>query len=178
MAIVTDADAARIAQRRHLGHLLAGGAYRDGANRIDARQVRFGRLPEDLFGNAGVIVHGVRVRHAGDGREAARHRGGGAGRHGLLVRLPRLAQVDVHVDEAGTDNEAGRQVDDGRTVDRKQIRADRGDDAVRHQDVGPAVDRLERIDDVPPSQEDRAIARRLVRRRHSSPPPSALPASR
>ena len=32
-------------------------------------------------------------------------------RDGFLVLLPRLAQVHVHVDQAGTDDEAARQVD-------------------------------------------------------------------
>ena len=61
---------------------------------------------EDVSGDAGVVVHRRRVRHARHRGEAAGDRRRGAGRDRLLVLLARLAQVHVHVDQPGTHDEA------------------------------------------------------------------------
>ena len=60
----------------------------------------------------GVVVDRIGVRHAGDGGEPARRGGRQARRDRLLVLLARLAQVHVHVDEAGADHGPGRHGDD------------------------------------------------------------------
>ena len=124
-----------------------------------------------------MVVHRVGVRHAGNRRESAGDGGSGAGRHRLLVRLPRLAQMDMHVDEAGTDDETGRHLDDGGAVDRK-VPSNRGNRAIRDQDVARAIDCLRGIDDLPSLQKDRALVRRQLGERHGRPPFAALPASK
>ena len=125
-AIVGHRDAAGFLQLGDVGELFALLAARDGANRIDAREARFGRLLQNQPRHAGVVVHRLGVRHARDRGKSAGHRRGDAGRDRLLVLLPRLAQVHVHVDEAGAHDQAGRQVDDLGAV-RLQIGSDLGD---------------------------------------------------
>ena len=66
------------------------------------------RAVEDVVGHRRVVVHRVRVRHAGDRGEAARHGGAAARGDVFLVLLARLAQVAVQVDEAGRDPAAAR----------------------------------------------------------------------
>ena len=131
-----------------VGELLALLAARHGADRIHARQVRLGRLLQDVLGDAGVVVHRAGVRHAGDGREAAGDGRGRARRDRLLVLLPRLAQVHVHVDEPGTDDEA-RAESRRRAVSGvgRQIAADARDAIAVDQHVERAVAAVGRIDD-------------------------------
>src|SRR5207302_6611437 len=114
------------------------------ADRIHAREVRFRRLLQDVFGDAGVVVHRARVRHARDRRESAGDRGGGSRGDRLLVFLARLAQMHVHVDQPGTDDQAARDLDDGRAVDR-QIAADARDAIAVDQYVERTVAAVDRI---------------------------------
>ena len=132
-------------------------------------------LAENLLGDTRVIVHGVGVRHAGHGGEPAGHRGRRAAGDRLLVLLAGLAQVDVHVDEAGTHNEAGRHRDHDGSL-RRQITAHALDDAAAHEEVARAVDPLSRIDDPGALEEQGLLVAQLRCRRHA--PPSSTPASR
>ena len=61
----------------------------------------------DVAGDGGAVVDRQRVRHAADGGESARRRRARAGFDGLGVLDARLAQMHVHVDEAGRDDRAG-----------------------------------------------------------------------
>jgi hypothetical protein len=54
------------------------------------------------------------------------------------VLLPRLAQMDVHVDEPRRNDEVGRHVDDARAIHR-QVLANRGHLAVLDADVEVSV---------------------------------------
>ena len=83
-----------------------------------AREVRRGGLGENERRDGGAVVHRRRVGHAGDGGESPGNRRSAAGGHCFLVLLPWLAQVHVHVDEARTDHESFRNLDDRRAVDR------------------------------------------------------------
>ena len=65
----------------------------------------FARLLQDEQRDAGVVVHRLGVRHAGDGGEAARDSRGRAGGDRLLMFLTGLAQVHVNIDEARCDDE-------------------------------------------------------------------------
>ncbi len=124
--VVGDRDAAGRGKVGDFSELFALRSRRDGANRIHARQAGFARALDDEFGDRGVIVDRIGVRHARDGGEPAGHGRRRAGRDRLLVLLPRLAQVHVDVDEARRHDERIRQRDDARAF-RRQVAADRAD---------------------------------------------------
>ena len=171
MPIVGDPDAAGLAERADLGHPLPPRAHRHRADRMDPGEPCVGRLADDLLGDADMVVDRIGVRHAGRRGESARHRGGHAARDRLLVLLPRLPKVDVHVDEAGTDDESGRHLHRRRAVER-EIGADRRHpSALVDADVGHTVDSLCGIDDPPALENDRL-------HRHSAPSSASKPASR
>ena len=144
--VVGKGDAAGGLLLAELGELLALRADRHGADRIDARELRLGRLLQDELRDPGVVVHRIGVRHAGDGGEAAGHGGCRAGGDRLLVLLPGLAQVHVDVDEAGRDDPAALDLEHLGAVDR-QVLPDARDRAVLDQHVELAVAPVGRIDD-------------------------------
>src|SRR5690606_9980703 len=79
----------------------------------------------------------VGVGHAGDAGEAAEGGGADAGLDRLLVLLPRLAEVDVHVEPAGRDRLAARVVDADAVLGLDAV-GDAGDAAVPDEQVGAA----------------------------------------
>jgi hypothetical protein len=101
LAVVGDGDDAGLAHLADLGQALAGEPDGHGADRIDARQIGRDGFLDDVLGDRAGIVDGVGVGHARDGGEATGQRGARAGEDGLLVFVPRLAQVRVHVDQPG-----------------------------------------------------------------------------
>ena len=74
--VVGHRHAAGGVQLTDIGHLLAPRSARDGADRVHARDPRLGRPAQDQLRDARLVVDRIRVRHAGDGGKAARHRGG------------------------------------------------------------------------------------------------------
>src|SRR5579864_3256747 len=52
------------------------------------------------------VVHRVGIRHGADGGKSSGSRGHGAAGDGLFVRLTGLAEMDMNIDEAGSDDEA------------------------------------------------------------------------
>ena len=62
----------------------------------------------DELGRRLIVERRFRVRHAGDRRDAAGEDDADAGRDRLVLLLARLAEVDMHVDQAGANNHAGR----------------------------------------------------------------------
>ena len=94
------------------------------------------RALDDVAGDRGAVVHRLGVRHAADGGESARRRGARPALDGLGVLEAGLAQVHVHVDEAGRDDQPGRVEHFG--ARRRQIRRRRRDAAVLDQHVGDA----------------------------------------
>jgi hypothetical protein len=101
LAVVAERHRSRFDQRGHLGHGGALEAPRGGGHRVHAGgRVVIGAI-EDEVRHRGVVVDRMRVGHARHRREAARHRGASAAADVFLVLLPRLAQMAVHVDEAG-----------------------------------------------------------------------------
>ena len=135
-------------QLRDVGELFALLSARHRADRIDARETRLRGLLQDQPRHAGVVVDRLGVRHARHRGEAAGDRRRDAGGDRLLVLLPGLAQVHVHVDEAGTDDQPRRHVDDLGAV-RLQVLADVGDAIAVDQDVEDAVPAIGRVDDPP-----------------------------
>ena len=102
-----------------------------------------------------------RVGHANDGRETAARGGGGAGGDGFLCRLARLAQMNVQVNQAGTNHEAAHVHFLG--VARRlvcRVRADRGDFTFGNQNVRLCVEAVGRVHDAPTGKKQRCHARR------------------
>ncbi len=175
-AVVAEGDGAGLVQPPERREFSALAALRDRADRVDAREAGGLREPQDLGDQRGRVERGVRVGHAGHGRESAGDGGGGAGRDRLLVRVPRLAQVHVHVDEAGSDDRACGVDDLGvaeAPVGRFEVFADLGDHAVLDAHVADRVEPLRRIDDAAAADQQvhasaptpRAAARAARRRR-------------
>ena len=94
------------------------------------------RSLDDVAGHRGVVVDRRRVGHAADGGESAGGGGARAALDGFGVLESRLAQVHVHVDEAGRDDQAGGVERLGAAANR--FGADAGDAAVFDQHVGNA----------------------------------------
>ena len=112
------------------------------------REVCLGSLRENEQRDVRVVVDRRRVRHACDRRESTGNRRCDATRHSLLVLLTWFAQVHVHVDQPGTDDKAGWNLDDRGAIGR-QIPTDASDAAVLDEDVVHAIDPIRGIDDMP-----------------------------
>ena len=134
---------------------------RHGANRIDARQVRLGRFLQDVRGDAGVVVDRIGVRHAGEGREAARHGGRDARGNRFLVFLPGLAQVHVHVDEPRAHHEAIGNLHHRRRRVHGKIAADPHDPISIDEHVEDAVAPVHRADHAPALQQFHSVPREI-----------------
>ena len=98
-------------------------------DRVDARGVSPAALCGDEADRRRIVDGGSRVGHRADRCEAPGGGGPGTGSDRLLVLLPRLPQVDVHVDEARRDEQAGT-VDDLGVLGRADVGADRGHEAI------------------------------------------------
>ena len=101
------ATAAALDESADLGQLLAFAALGDGADGKDVGIAgAFGLQVHELGGR--LTVEGrLGVGHARHRRDAASQRRRRAGADRLVLLTPRLAQMDVHVDEAWTDDLAG-----------------------------------------------------------------------
>ena len=110
---------------------LARDVFGDGAGDEDVHDAVLGGAFVDERDGAGVVNRGRRVGHADDRGEAAARGGGGAGGDVFLGRLARFAQMDVQVNQAGTNNEAAHVHPFGvaRRLFRR-VRADRRDFAL------------------------------------------------
>ena len=120
----------------------------------------------------GVVVHRRRIRHAGDSREAARHRRQRAGGDRLLVLLPGLAQVHVHVDEPWRDHQVRRNRHDLGARLRRKVGPDAGDPVAVDQDVEHAVTSIGRVDDPSALKQPLHVP---LRRPEDRAPPSGRP---
>lgn len=137
VAIVADGHGAGAEHEADLGELFAGAALGDGADGVDLAGGGAG-LAADEFDLGVGVEGGGGVGHAGDGREAAGDRGGTAGLDGFALLLAGLAEVDVHVDEAGGEDFVGG-VDGVVGFGAGEVGADGGDAAVFDGEVGAFV---------------------------------------
>ncbi len=99
----TPACAERTDRRQFFAHQ----AFRNraGGQHVDACD--FGRAIFDPGDRARTVRDRRRIRHANDGGESTRRRRARAGLDRLFPAEPRLAQMDVEVDQAGRDDEIG-----------------------------------------------------------------------
>src|SRR5438067_1847257 len=105
---------------------------------------------QDVQPAAGQLRHGYLaidadlLRRAGVAGDAAGAGRGGAGLDGLVLLASRFAQVNVHVDQAGTDDAVLRV--DGRIGD-SGLRSDAEDVAIADPELSDLIEVLRRIDD-------------------------------
>ncbi len=106
-AVVGEGDRAAFDQAADLGQLRALAALGDGADGKDVGVAGPLGLQIDELGRRLAVEGRLGVGHAGHRRDAAGQRRRRAGGDGLVLLAARLAQVDVHVDQARADDLAG-----------------------------------------------------------------------
>ena len=95
----------------------------------------------DVLGDRAIVVWRRGIGHTGDGGKAT---GGGSQRaraHGLLVLLPRLPQVDVHVDQTGSHHQS-RSIDDLGVLGARNLLVHPGDPPVLDQHLEQTIEIL------------------------------------
>src|SRR6201996_7533572 len=146
-AIVAHRDSPGVAQGlvvcENLAHACDGGC----ANGIDACLCSALRRLHPLRDLGGVIDR-KSVGHGGYAGEATGCCCRGAARDGLLVTLPGFAQVDVNINESGSNDEPGC-IDDLHVLPIDfEIRFDYGDAAVLDEQIARRIDFGNRIDEM------------------------------
>lgn len=122
-AVVADGDRARLFHLAHFGQLLSLFADGDGADGMHLAHPRLFPAGDDIADDRRVVADGRGIGHAADLREPAAHRRRAAAGDVFFILEPRLAQVNVHVDQAGEHMQP-------RGVDRFRLRVfDLGGDA-------------------------------------------------
>ena len=143
LTVIADAHAARgtkIGQLRQL-FPFQGPAHR--TDRIHPARAIPRRLGDDHLRYGPLVVRGKGVGHRADSGVAARYGCASSGGDGLLVLLPRLAQVRVQIDESRDDDEA-RGIDHFSSL--SKFFPDFRDLAIFDEDVDFGVEALARID--------------------------------
>src|SRR5579863_3657905 len=107
LAIVGDSDDACFAHGGDVGDIFAFAADASGADGPHMDVAVGPGAVDDKASDGSVVVDRLRVRHAADNREATARGGEGAGLDGFGIFLAGFAKVDMHVDEAGSNDEAG-----------------------------------------------------------------------
>ena len=147
VAVIGEGRGAGVGHVADLGERLALLAARHGADGAHVAQAA-GVAALDLVADLGARVgHGVGVGHGGHVGEAAVDGRGGARLDGLLVLEAGVAEVDVHVHEAGDEVLVVR-VDDGRALGGLERLGHSGDLVALDQNVAEAVETDLRVDDV------------------------------
>ena len=100
-AVVADGDRASLFHLAHFGQLLALFSDGDGADGMHLAHPRLFSAGDDIADDSRVVADGSGVGHAADLREPAVHRRRAAAGDVFFILKTRLAQVDVHVDQAG-----------------------------------------------------------------------------
>ena len=164
MAVVGDGHDAGAFERADGCEFLARDVFGNGAGDKDIYDAVLGGAFIDEGDGPGVVNGRGRVGHADDRGEAAPRGGGGAGGDVFLCRLTGLAQVDVQINQAGTNNESAHvhPLDFARRFLRR-VRSDRRDFACRNQNIRFGVESVGRIHDAPASEKQRCHAREATR---------------
>ena len=144
--IVGEGDGAVGDHIAHLGHGLALKTAGHGARRIDAAVADLGSAGLDELHDGAVIGDGIGVGHGAHAGEAALGSSAGAALDVLFDLVARLAQMHVHIHQAGDEILAGKVADLGSLGG--EVLADLGDLVTVDQDVDDTVKLDGRIDDV------------------------------
>ena len=99
--VVGEADRAGLRKHAHLGELPSFQPLGHGTEGIDLDALGLARAALHELDQRHVVDHRLGVGHAGDAGHPTRRRREAPGSDGLLVLVAGLAEVDVHVDEAG-----------------------------------------------------------------------------
>ena len=146
--VIRHGNDACILHLAHFGELSARRVFRDGADWKDVCTGGARGLLNDKASNRGIVINRVRIRHGADRREAAGDGCRGAAGNRFLVFVPRFAQMDVHVDEAGCDDQAGGVKDLDAVRNGVAMARTPDDAAILEQKVLTRIDPLRRINDV------------------------------
>src|SRR5262249_6655523 len=141
--IVGEGDGPALDKTADLGQFLALATLGDGADGEDIGVAgALGLEMNELRGSLRVDGR-LGVGHARYRRDTAGQRRGGAGGDGLVLLAARLAQVDVHVDQARADDQAVRVE---RAVSAKvRLRVEANNAAIVNPQVGDLIDSLGRV---------------------------------
>ena len=145
-AVVGEGDGAVLDHVAHLGDDLALEALGHGAGGVHAAVALGGGDGLDVLDHHAVIGHGIGVGHGAHAGEATLGGSGGLGLDVALGLETGLAQVHVHVDQAGHEVLAG-QVDDLGALAGKAL-AHSGDHIALDEDVHHAIKVDGGVDDV------------------------------
>ena len=162
-----EADAARFAELGHLRQLLALQPLRQGAERIEAREIQILGAELEHLDEARFVEHGVGIGRADQARDAARDRRRELGLEQTGMLVARLAQARRQVDEPRRDHGAAR-IDRPRRVEVAQPRrgalgaADDRDPFAVDGDAAGLVPPARRIDQ-PRARDQQPIHRRSPR---------------
>ena len=146
LAVIRDSDGPGGLEGGHVGEDFPLHPAGDGGNRVDAG---FGGSPflYNITENFGTVGDGVGIGHAGDRGDAARGGRLAAGEDVLLVEKTGVAEVDVHVNEAGEGGQTGK-VTDGVARLRRKAGPHGGEFPVRDADVAGEIDGVGGADDM------------------------------
>src|SRR6266550_7818619 len=121
-AVVAHGDGSRADHLTELRENLTALAKRDGPDRIDPRRAGACRLTNDESDRRLIVGDGIGVRHRAHRGESASSGGTRSRRDRFHVLAPRLAQVAMHVDQPGR-NDQSRAVERLDVVARSDIDA-------------------------------------------------------
>ena len=148
LSVVGEAERSGRGEGLEVGEFRAPAAEGGGGHGEEAYGRIAGRVEHPGQGG-GTVVDRQGVWHGHDGGEATGGGGAGSGGDGLLVGLAGFAEVDVDVDEAGRDNEAGSVDDlDFANLGKGSRLVDGKDEAIADEDVSRLVHAGGRVDDV------------------------------
>ncbi len=105
-AVVGNGDDAGIFHQSNGCEFFARAVLCNGSDGKDVDDGMTLRTFDDVAGDRGIVVYRRRVGHAANGGEASGRGGARSAFDGLGVLKARLAQMNVHIDEAGRDNES------------------------------------------------------------------------
>ena len=146
-AVVGEGHGPGLGEHPHLGELPPLQAAGDGAIGVDLDALGLTRAPLHELDQRHVVDHRPGVGHAGDACHPAGRRREAAGGDGLLVLVARLAEMHMHVDQAGAEAVAAA-IDHGSSLRHavgEERRPEIGDRALRHQERTGAVEAALRV---------------------------------
>src|SRR5262249_39418027 len=88
------------------GEFVSGAAFRNGSNGENIHDRMATRAFHDVAGDGGAVINRLGIGHARDGGESTGGGGARSGFDGFGMLKAGLAQVHVHVDEAGGNHHA------------------------------------------------------------------------